>query len=77
MIGGGLGAAITANQVRAYSGPQYYVYGNSHHTFGSGPVWDQHVAYCLGRYRSYNPNTNLFLAYSGVYRQCASPYIGG
>lgn len=33
-----------------------------------------HVSWCLSRYRSYNPATNRFLAYGGVYRICRSPY---
>lgn len=33
-----------------------------------------HVTWCLSRYRSYNPATNRYLAYSGVYRVCYSPY---
>ncbi|WP_275787620.1 BA14K family protein [Pararhizobium gei] len=33
-----------------------------------------HVNWCLSRYRSYNPATNLFLAYGGVYKTCYSPY---
>lgn len=45
-------------------GPQYRSYG-----YGSA-----HVQWCLDRYRSYNPSTNLWLSYSGNYRQCISPY---
>jgi hypothetical protein len=37
--------------------------------YGSG-----HVAWCLNRYRSYNPRTNTWVAYSGRVRQCHSPY---
>lgn len=33
-----------------------------------------HVNWCLSRYRSYNPATNRFLTYRGVYRACYSPY---
>ena len=33
-----------------------------------------HVNWCLDRYRSYNPNTDMFLAYSGRYKPCISPY---
>lgn len=42
---------------------------------GRGNVWRQHVSYCYGRYRSYNHSTNQFLAYSGRYRTCRSPFI--
>lgn len=34
----------------------------------------RHVDWCLDRYRSYNPRTNLWLSYSGNYRHCVSPY---
>ncbi len=33
-----------------------------------------HVNWCLSRYRSYNPRTNRFLGYNGVYQICRSPY---
>ncbi len=34
----------------------------------------RHVRWCLNRYRSYNPRTNLWVAYSGRKYQCDSPY---
>ncbi len=36
--------------------------------------YNAHVNWCLGRYRSYNPATNLFVSYGGVYKVCRSPY---
>ncbi|MDQ0318518.1 hypothetical protein QO002_000656 [Pararhizobium capsulatum DSM 1112] len=33
-----------------------------------------HVEWCLARYRSYNPQTNRFLTYGGIYKYCHSPY---
>lgn len=33
-----------------------------------------HVRWCLQRYRSYNPRTDLYLARRNVYRRCISPY---
>lgn len=36
--------------------------------------YNAHVNWCLSRYRSYNPATNRFLAYGGVYKACNSPY---
>ena len=33
-----------------------------------------HVEWCLDRYRSYNPRTNLWVAYSGRVYECNSPY---
>lgn len=35
-----------------------------------------HVAYCLGKYRSYDPYTDTYVAYSGKVRRCRSPYSG-
>ena len=37
---------------------------------------DPHVAYCLGKYRSYDPYTDTYVAYSGNVRRCRSPYSG-
>ncbi|MCM2473692.1 BA14K family protein [Rhizobium sp. CG5] len=36
--------------------------------------WSSHVRWCLERYRSYNPQTNQYLAYDGYYKACRSPY---
>jgi len=36
--------------------------------------YSSHVNWCLQRYRSYDPATNRFLSYGGVYRICYSPY---
>ncbi len=33
-----------------------------------------HVRYCLGKYRSYNPATDMFKGYDGYYHRCVSPY---
>ena len=34
----------------------------------------RHDRWCMNRYRSYNPATNRFLAYSGEYKRCNSPF---
>ena len=60
---------VTAVQV------MYYGYRGHRYALGSGPLWGHHLAYCQHRYRSYNPHTNLFLAYSGGHHHCRSPYI--
>ncbi len=39
--------------------------------YGGGSA---HVRWCLNRYKSYNPRTNTWVAYSGRVRQCISPY---
>ena len=46
-------------------------YGNG---YGYAGVSSRHVRWCLNRYRSYNPRTNLWVAYSGRRHQCNSPY---
>lgn len=33
-----------------------------------------HVAWCSQRYRSYNPATDRYLGYDGIYHRCNSPY---
>ena len=38
------------------------------------PAASRHVRWCLNRYRSYDPATNTFVAYSGEVRRCVSPY---
>lgn len=35
-----------------------------------GSSWDNHVARCEARYRSYNPRTDMFLGYDGQYHRC-------
>lgn len=52
-----------------------YTYHGQRYIFGHGPLWAHHQNYCQGRYRSYNANSNLFLAYSGGHHHCRSPYI--
>ena len=42
--------------------------------YGYAGVSSRHVRWCLNRYRSYNPRTNLWVAYSGRKYQCDSPY---
>lgn len=33
-----------------------------------------HVNWCLDRYQSYDPRTDTFLGYDGLYHRCISPY---
>ncbi|WP_245926701.1 BA14K family protein [Breoghania corrubedonensis] len=33
-----------------------------------------HVDWCLRRYRSYNPRTDMFMGYDGRHHRCRSPY---
>lgn len=34
----------------------------------------QHVEYCLGKHRSYDPTTNRYRTYRGLSQVCRSPY---
>jgi hypothetical protein len=34
-----------------------------------------HVSWCANRYRSYNPDDNSYMSYSGEQRPCISPYL--
>lgn len=56
-----VGAGIALGAAGAYAG--------GHDGYGS-----RHVAWCLDRYRSYNPRYNTWVSYSGNVRQCISPY---
>jgi hypothetical protein len=33
-----------------------------------------HVDWCRNQYRSYNPKTDRFITYEGIYKTCNSPY---
>ena len=43
-------------------------------TTGRARYGSRHVQWCLNRYRSYQPRSNTWVAYSGRVRQCISPY---
>lgn len=59
IIGGGFGAY------------NYYDYDDD---YGYAGVSSRHVRWCLNRYRSYNPRSNLWVSFSGKKHQCDSPY---
>ena len=53
----------------------YYDYNDGYNDdYGYAGLSSEHVRWCLNRYRSYNPRTNLWRAYSGKKYQCNSPY---
>jgi BA14K-like protein len=43
-------------------------------TIANGNHGRSHVQWCLSRYRSYNPHTDMWLGNSGRYYRCNSPY---
>lgn len=52
--------------------------GNYWGNYWDVPVYegyDEHVAWCLRRYRSYDPASDTYLGYDGRYHRCISPYI--
>ena len=50
-------------------GDNYGYYGGGYRNVGS-----RHVAWCQGRYRSYNVRTNTYTGYDGRQHRCNSPY---
>jgi len=46
----------------------------SQNNYDGGGYGSRHVEWCFDRYRSYNPRTNTWVAYSGRVNQCNSPY---
>jgi hypothetical protein len=44
--------------------PNYYL---------NGPGASAHIEWCLARYQSYNPDTNMYLGYDGNYHRCRGP----
>jgi len=38
-------------------------------------IWQQHVGWCQGRFKTYNTYDNTYQPYSGHRTQCWSPYI--
>ena len=63
IIGLGVGAAIAGAANGGYQvAPPYGQVG-----------WREHVAWCEGRYRSYNPSTDTFTGYDGNTYRCVGP----
>ncbi|MBX5156163.1 MULTISPECIES: BA14K family protein [unclassified Rhizobium] len=71
---------------RGATGPTYYqpgAAGRPQLTYEPPPVRrlqpkvadkNSHVAWCSNEYRSYDPRTDRFLTYEGIYKTCRSPY---
>jgi hypothetical protein len=79
-IGGGVGAVGgAANQSQRWQSLYHHAYNDCMaqnargpvQTYGSPEPWtDEWYAYCHSKYRSFNPQTGMFLAYSGEYKLC-------
>jgi hypothetical protein len=85
-IGGGVGAVGgAANQSQRWQSLYHYAFNDcmareagvpanvpeaSYAGAGPEPWSDEWYDYCASRYRSFNPETGMFLAYSGEYKPC-------
>ena len=80
IIGGVAGHVITRHHYDRHYHGQHYYYGRPHyHVYKHRHVYrydaaDAHRRWCHHRYRSYDPYSNTWVAYSGHVRQCRSPY---
>lgn len=72
---GGVGAGFAAGAALGIIGGAIANDAYNRPYYG-GPYYagDSHVAWCEAHYRSYNPNTDTFMSYSGVPMRCVSPY---
>lgn len=69
--GGGFAAgAILGGLLAApyYYGRPYYYYDGPYYAYE--PVPDDAIAYCMRRYRSYDPRTGTYLGYDGYQHPC-------
>ena len=81
-IGGGVGAlGGAANQSNRWQSLYHYAFNDCmarsasapppvYYSAGPEPWSPEWYAYCSAKYRSFNPQTGMFLAYSGEYRMC-------
>jgi hypothetical protein len=77
-IGLGFGLGYGVGYYGGGYGNGYYdngYYGGGYTGGGYGAYSRRHIAWCLNRYRSYNPSSNTWVAYSGRVHQCYSPYL--
>ena len=76
--GAGLAAGALLGAGIAASGPYYYApyyygptyYGPPPAYYGRAPAGDDAVAYCMQRYRSYDPESGTFMGYDGLRHPC-------
>jgi hypothetical protein len=60
--------------------PYYGDYGGYYDGYGfaeggyAADSNDEHVTWCMDRYRSYNPETDSFMGYDGYQHPCNSPF---
>jgi hypothetical protein len=67
LAAGAAGFAAGAALGSALAGPPAY-YGP--YGYAAAPTYGSGVQYCIDRFKSYNPNTGLYLGYDGRYHHC-------
>jgi BA14K-like protein len=74
IVGGIIGGALAAPYGPGYYGPGYYAgpgYGPPPGVaYGPAPVEGDAVAYCMQRFRSYDPGSGTYLGYDGARHPC-------
>jgi hypothetical protein len=65
---GGLGLGLFAFALGAAAASNNN--DNDHGQWRGGESWEAHVRACEDHYRSYNPNTDMFLSYHNGYQRC-------
>jgi hypothetical protein len=69
-----LGAGVAAS--RPYYGPGPYYYGPGYYAppppvvYAPAPVYGDPIAYCMQRFRSYDPASGTYLGYDGYRHPC-------
>jgi hypothetical protein len=72
IIGGALAAPYYGGYYGGYYPAPYYPapYPVAPGYYGGGPAGDDDVAYCMQRYRSYDPQSGTFLGFDGARHPC-------
>jgi BA14K-like protein len=79
IIGGAVIGGMLANPYGYGPGPYYYAGPGPYYAapvvvpgpvYAPGPAYRDAVAYCMRRYRSYDPSSGTFLGYDGMRHPC-------
>jgi hypothetical protein len=73
LIGGALAAASSPYYGSGYYAPGYYAppaYAYGGEVYEDGPVGGDAQAYCMQRFRSYDPASGTYLGYDGLRHPC-------
>ena len=75
VVGGLALGALAAGAANSYYAPAYGYYPPPPPPplYAAGPG-DAHIQWCSAHFRSYSPETNLWVDYDGVMHQCVAPY---